>query len=69
MTQGFYKLQEQELYYAPNSVYGPLEEFELHKENKDNYIYPVDGWYWFNSEEEARVAFDLPLILPDVVIP
>ena len=35
----------------------------LTKENKDSYTYPVDGWYWFESEQEARVFFDLPFPL------
>jgi hypothetical protein len=28
---------------------------------------PVDGWYWFDTEEEARLFFDLPLELLDAL--
>lgn len=28
-----------------------------HQNNE--YTYPIDGWYWFNSEEEAKAFFNL----------
>lgn len=28
--------------------------------HKDEYTLPIDGWYYFESEEEARVYFGLP---------
>lgn len=28
--------------------------------HKDEYSLPIDGWYYFESEEEARIAFGLP---------
>ena len=34
--------------------------YELKKENKDTLTLPVDDWYWFESEEEARTFFNLP---------
>ena len=57
MNPGFYKIDGEELFYGPNFVYGP--DFSLIKDNKDTYSYPVEGWYWFDSEEEARVFFNL----------
>ena len=30
---------------ANNFVYAGFREYELHIENKNNYQYPVDGWY------------------------
>jgi hypothetical protein len=48
-TAGFYKQNEILTWiYAPNFVYGP--NFELLKENKDSYTYPVDGWSWYESD-------------------
>lgn len=47
-----------------NYTYGPEvinAEYQLLTEDKDIYTYPIDGWYWFNSEEEAREFFNLPL--------
>jgi hypothetical protein len=29
-------------------------------ETKDDYTYPVEGWYWFSNEHEARQFFNLP---------
>jgi hypothetical protein len=57
MTSGFYKLDSGFLLYAPNYVYN--KDYELLKENQDQYTYPTDGWYWFDSEEEAKEFFQL----------
>jgi hypothetical protein len=51
MTSGFYKKENEELLYATNIVEG--NGFVLVAQDKDQYEYPVDGWYWFDSEEEA----------------
>ena len=34
--------------------------YELRQEFKDKYQYPVDGWVWFDTEEEARIFFNCP---------
>lgn len=61
-TAGFYKLDvdadPQDMFYAPNFVYAPT--FTLLKENKDQYNFPIDGWYWFDSVEQARAHWNLP---------
>ena len=54
----FYKLEE-ELLCAPNIVCGT--GIVLMKEDKDTYEYPIDGWYWFDSEDIAREFFGLPV--------
>jgi hypothetical protein len=51
MTSGFYKKHSEELLYAPNIVEG--NGFVLVAQDKDQYDYPVDGWTWFDSEEDA----------------
>jgi hypothetical protein len=56
-TSGFYKL-DGELLYAHDTVYGPT--FTLMREDRESYIYPVDGWYWFDTEADAREFFGLP---------
>ena len=53
---GFYKL-DGELLYAPNFVLN--KDFELRIKSKDTYEYHVDGWYYFESEEEAKIAFSI----------
>lgn len=50
-TSGFYKLDEGELLYGPNFVLNA--NYELRRETKDEYDYPVDGWSWFESREAA----------------
>ena len=50
-TQGFYKKDGDTLLYGPNFVLN--ENYELRAETKDQYTYPVDGWSWFDSKEEA----------------
>lgn len=60
-TSGFYKkTDEEQVVMGPNYVLGPYDSFSLYREHKDTYTYPVEGWYWFNSEEEAYIFFNLP---------
>lgn len=54
----FYKLDDGMLFEGPNAVYAPT--FTLLKEDKDTYTYPVEGWIWFDTEDEARAYFGLP---------
>jgi hypothetical protein len=57
-TSGFYKNDEGQLLYGPNFVLAG--SFSLFKEQKDTYEYPVGGWKWFDSEEEARIYYNIP---------
>ena len=59
MTEGFYKKQNEELLHAPNII--ESNGYVLVKQDKDLYQYPVDGWSWFDSEEEAKQHFDEPV--------
>lgn len=43
---------------GPNFVLNSA--YELYAELKDTYEYPVDGWHWFETEDEARTTFGLP---------
>lgn len=53
---GFYKL-DGTLLYGANFVLNA--SYELRKETKDKHSYPTDGWYWFDSLEEACLFFDI----------
>ena len=52
----FYKYEESQLLQGEN-IFGP--GWELISEIKDTYAYPVDGWYWFDTEEEAKLFFNI----------
>ena len=51
----FYKKDEENLINGGDVVSSPL--ITLTKETKDNYTYPQDGWYWFDSFDEALQFF------------
>lgn len=55
----FYKNDNGQLLAAPNFVYS--KDYTLLAEDKDNYTYPIDGWKWFDTEEEARNEYNIPL--------
>lgn len=57
-TSGFYK-NDGGLLYGPNFVLGPYGAYELRKETRDEHTYPIDGWYWFDSEAEAKTFFGI----------
>lgn len=55
---GFYKYDNGDLLHGPNYVLAG--SYNLHKEQKDTYTYPIGGWYWFDMESGARTFFGLP---------
>ena len=59
MEAGFYKLENGELIYGPNFISGP--GIEIWKEDKDNHTYPIYGFYWFDTLEEACNYFGLDI--------
>jgi hypothetical protein len=60
MSAGFYKLEGNTLHYGPNYV--RCLEYKLFKETKDDHTYPIDGWYWFDSQEEAHTHFGIVVV-------
>jgi hypothetical protein len=60
-TSGFYKLENNNLLYAQSMVMSPFG-YVLSDDLKDTYEYPIDGWYWFDTENEARVFFNMPIL-------
>jgi hypothetical protein len=55
-TSGFYKILENNLQYQPTYVYD--EGVALWAGDYYIYAYPLAGWYWFDSEEEAEEVND-----------
>ena len=54
---GFYKNDNGDLLFAPNYVIN--QNYELYRGQKDKHEYPVDGWHWFDTRQEALDFFDL----------
>jgi hypothetical protein len=52
---GFYKKDETQILFAPNIVDGP--GYMLVVADKDSYEYPVDGWIWADSLDDAIQMF------------
>jgi hypothetical protein len=53
-TQGFYSVNENnELEYGPDLVQLPSGTVLLSDEHTQ-YSYPVEGWTWYESREEAQ---------------
>jgi hypothetical protein len=50
-TSGFYKAQGEDLLYAP--IFVQSATYTLLRSDRENYLYPVDGWSWFSSKEDA----------------
>jgi hypothetical protein len=57
-TSGFYRPAGSRLSYAPNAVIAPT--YTLRRADKDEYEYPVEGWYWFDSAADAKEFFGIP---------
>lgn len=62
----FFKNDNNVLLEGVNKVNSPT--FTLIKEDKDTYNYPVDGWYWFDTEAEAIDALGIIIEEEDAVI-
>jgi len=58
-TAGFYKLEDGSLIYAPNFVV--TSSYSIFAENRYTLVLPLDGWYWFDSDIEAKSFFNIPI--------
>lgn len=59
MNPGFYKVESDMLLYSPTTV--ESSEYYLTSERPNDHEYPVDGWFWFNDENEAYLYFNWKL--------
>lgn len=53
----FYKEDNGSLLVGENFVYSPVVTLKV--EDRDKFTYPQDGWYWFDTEDEAYYFFEL----------
>ena len=60
---GFYKLDGETVLHGPNFVLNA--NYELRAETKDSHDYPTDGWYWFDTDEEAYTFFEVAIPDPE----
>lgn len=51
----FYKKEDNQILCGENFVFSPV--VTLRSEDKDDYEYPQDGWYWCDSFDEALALF------------
>jgi hypothetical protein len=51
----FYKRENEQLLTAPNFVYS--DTVSLEADSHDQHSYPVDGWYWFDTLDQALAFF------------
>lgn len=59
-TSGFYSVSNGKLVYSSGNLVGP--GWELNRADKDTYSYPVNGWYWFDTETAAKEALGIAAI-------
>ena len=60
-TSGFYSKesdQATELLYSGTSVYFPDGTF-IFTDHYEEYSYPVNGWYWFDSDTAAYAFWNM----------
>lgn len=53
-TSGFYKNDNGTLLFGPSFVLNA--NYKLFRETHGQHNYPVDGWFWFDTEQEAVIA-------------
>ena len=58
-TSGFYNNKGD---YAKNGIWAP--SYTILAEKKETYVYPVNGWTWYESVEEAqqKEGFDIEIV-------
>jgi hypothetical protein len=58
----FYKYDNNGLYYGSQVQSGLYSLFES---EKDTYELPIEGWYWFDTIEEAQFFFKIPQVVEE----
>jgi len=54
---GFYKFENDLLRYAATGVYTP--NYTILAQDHATISYPVDGWFWFDSQADAEAFFEI----------
>ena len=53
----FYKYQDEQLSFGPYITFPDREM--LHIDKYQEYTYPIEGWYYFATEQEAKDFFGI----------
>lgn len=53
----FYRLKDDNTLDTAGVISTP--DYELSVDTKDNFTYPKDEWYWFDTESKAKSFFDI----------
>lgn len=65
--KGLYKkISDNELGYAANSIHYPDNTVIIVSEYENQQGEIIDGWYWFNTRQEALSALDVTEIDPHI---
>lgn len=57
---GFYKVDPDGVTLLYGRFYVLNANYELWRDQKDTYTYPIDGWSWYESEAQARDILNCP---------
>jgi len=60
-TSGFYKNEDDSGLILHGHNFVLAGSFSLYRDQKDTYTYPVGGWYWFDSTEDAYAFWNIPM--------
>jgi hypothetical protein len=56
MESGFYKKETSGNWlFGSEKIIGPFNSWELRKELKDTYDYPIDGWTWYDDAPQEYI--------------
>ena len=57
----FYKYENEVLMFGPTVMDA---EYALTPDMLSELSLPIDGWYWFDTEDQAREFFGIPINTP-----
>jgi len=57
---GFYKVFDGLIVFGGLFVVDDISDLDLNQENMVDLVFPVQGWYWFDTKNQAAAFFGLP---------
>lgn len=56
----FYRIENESLFKAEDNIFGP--GYDLLLQDYETYEYPLCGWYWFDTDEDAKINLGYSII-------